>query len=159
MKFNNNKRVKRTIELYNTLLIIFLAIFVFINITPIHNTRFYFLKYIFLGLAFIVVLLTILGNGYFEYDSTGMVIILKNDSILKKEFLPFRVKTIEFPKEKLKNIVIKNYWVYRSLEIYLKTKENHTIKKHFNITNLSRKRVNFLKQSLEKVIRKNSEKS
>ncbi|MFK5889485.1 MAG: hypothetical protein QM486_02000 [Flavobacteriaceae bacterium] len=156
MKFNNHKRVKNTKQFYNTLLIISLAIFVFIAITPIHNTRFNMVKYIFLGFAFLIVILAVLGNGYFEYDSTGMVVIIKNDGIYKKEMAPLAIKTIEFPKKKLKDFKIKNYLVYRALNIYLHSKDKGTIKKHFNITNLSKKRAKHLKQSLKKVIRENS---
>jgi len=156
MKFNNLKRINNTKKFYNTLFIIFLAIFVFIAITPIFNTRFNMVKYIFLGFAFIIVLLAFLGNGYFEYDSTGMVVILKNDSITKKSMTPLAVKTVEFPKKKLKDFKIKNYIVYRSLNIYLNSKGKGDIKKHFNITNISPKRTKYLKQSLEKVIRENN---
>jgi len=156
MKFNNLKRINNTKQFYTTLFIIFLAVFVFINITPILNSRFNMVKYIFLGLAFIIVLLAFLGNGYFEYDSTGMVVILKNDSITKKSMAPLAVKTLEFPKKKLKDFKIRNYIVYRSLIIYLNSKEKGTVKKHFNITNISPKRTKYLKQSLKKILRENN---
>lgn len=153
MKFNNYKRIKNRKQIYNILFIILLAIFLFIAITPIHNERFNLVKYIFLGIALVLALYVIISNGYFEYDSTGMVVIIKNDTIGKKDYFPLAVKSVEFPKGKLKDFNIRNYILYRSLNIYLNSKEKGTLKNHFNITNISPKRAKHLKQSLEKVIR------
>jgi hypothetical protein len=156
MKFNNYKRIKNRKQIYNILFLILLAIFLFIALTPIHNSKYNVIKYIFLGIAILLAMYVIISNGYFEYDSTGMVVIIKNDTIAKKDFFPLAVKSVEFPKGKLKDFKIKNYLFYRSLNIYLNSKEKGTVKKHFNITNISSKRTKHLKQSLKKVIRENS---
>ena len=155
MKFNNYKRIKNRKHIYNILFIILLAIFLFIALTPIHNNKYSVIKYFFLGSAIVLALYVIISNAYFEYDSTGMVVIIKNDTIVKKYFFPLAVKSVEFPKGKLKKFKINNYILYRSLNIYLDSKENGTVKNHFNITNISHKRAKYLKQSLEKVIIEN----
>lgn len=156
MKFNNHKRIKNRKHIYNILFIILLAIFLFIALTPIHNNKYSVIKYFFLGSAIVLALYVIISNAYFEYDSTGMVVILKNDTMAKKNYFPLAVKSVEFPKGKLKGFNIRNYILYRSLNIYLNSKEKRTVKKHFNITNISPKRAKYLKQSLEKVIRENN---
>jgi hypothetical protein len=156
MKFNNQKRLKNKKHIYSILFIILFTIFVFVALTPIHNEKFNLIKYVFLVIALLIAVHIIIGNEYFEYDSTGMIVILKNDSIIKKDFFPLTVKTIEFPKEKLKDFKINNYIIYRSLSVYVSSKENGIIKQRFNITNISKKRAKYLKQSLKKVIRENT---
>jgi len=156
MKFNNYKRLKSKKYLYNVLFFILFSIFIFIAITPIQNEKFNLIKYLLLVVALMIALRILFGNEYFEYDSSGMVVILKNDSIFKKDTSPLGVKSVEFPKKKLQNFKIINYVLYKSLIVYIKSKNKGTIKKYFNITNISAKRTKFLKQSLRKILKENN---
>lgn len=156
MKFNNKKRALAHKSIYQTILFILVAIFLFIISTEFLFKDYEMAKY---GLIVFIVLLLIYifrGNEYFEYDSTGMVVSIKNDSIIKEEFRPEQLVAVEFPKEKLDHYKIQNYLIHKRLNIYLKSSHhNALVKNSFNITHLSPRRIHALKQSLHKIISEN----
>ncbi|NDK17949.1 MAG: hypothetical protein GW912_02905, partial [Zetaproteobacteria bacterium] len=109
MKFNNKKRALAHKSIYQTIIFILVAIFLFIISTEFLFKDYEMAKY---GLIVFIVLLLIYifrGHEYFEYDSTGMVVSIKNDSIFKEEFRPELLVAVEFPKEKLDHYKIQNY--------------------------------------------------
>lgn len=92
---------------------------------------------------------------YFAYDSNGEVLIFVNKGIILRELTNYREHKAEFPKAKLYKFKIKNYVIYRTLDIYVKSKNNAIKKIRFDITFVSPKRVDMLNQSLNKVVRNN----
>ncbi|WP_386406583.1 hypothetical protein [Sungkyunkwania multivorans] len=92
---------------------------------------------------------------YFEYDSDGDVLNFINRGMFISNFINYRENRAEFPKVKLSHYKINDYVIYRTLNVYVKTK-NHRVKRlRFNITFLNKKKIKALKSSLNKVIRNN----
>lgn len=160
MKFNNKKRALARKSIYQTILFIMVAVFIFTI-----STEFIFQDYTvaLYGLFVLIALLIIYifrGNEYFEYDSSGMVVSIKNDTILKEKFRPESLVAVEFPKEKLDHYKITNYVIHKKLIIYLKSDHHHgLVKNSFNITHISNRRIHALKQSLSKIITENHAKA
>ncbi|MBT8303461.1 MAG: hypothetical protein KJP09_03245, partial [Bacteroidia bacterium] len=61
----------------------------------------------------------------------------------------------EFPKSKLLYYKLNNYGVYKSLNIYIKSNDNRQKRLRFNVTLVSNKKLKYLKQSLDKVVKQN----
>jgi hypothetical protein len=156
MKFNNKKRIQNHKYIYLVTLILLVAIFLIILDVPLLNVSYQIFKYNFLVLSFLLIVHTLNGREYFEYDSTGQILIIKNASIVKHGIFPESMMAVEFPKSKLNRFKIKNYGLYKTLSLYINSKEKGIVKKSFNITNVSRKRRHNLKESLKKIISENT---
>lgn len=160
MKFNNKKRALAHKSIYQAILFILVAVFIFTI-----STEFIFKDYtvaLYSLFVFIALLLIYIfrGNEYFEYDSSGMVVSIKNDTIIKEKYRPEMLVAVEFPKEKLDHYKIHNYIIYKRLDIFLKSEHHHRFAKNsFNITHLSKKRIQALRQSLHKIITENHDKA
>lgn len=119
----------------------------------INNT---FLEYSVI-LVFFAVLFLILHKvaKYFEYDSDGDALVVINRGMIISEFFNYREKKAEFPKTKLLYYKLNNYIIYKSLNLYIKSGENRQKRLKFNVTLLNRKKLKFLRMSLNKVVKQN----
>lgn len=97
-------------------------------------------------------------SKYFEYDSEGNALVVINRGMIISEFFNYREKKAEFPKEKLLYYKLNNYIVYKSLNLYIKSGDNHQKRLKFNVSLVSNKKLKFLKMSLNKVIKQNKAK-
>ncbi|MCF6212838.1 MAG: hypothetical protein L3J45_02320 [Flavobacteriaceae bacterium] len=131
MKFNNKKRIQNHKYFYGGLLVILIGTFFVIQDVPLLNTAYLLIKYNLLVFAFLLTVYALNGREYFEYDSTAQILIIKNDNIIKHGLFPERMMKVEFPKIKLSNYKIRNYLLYKSLNIYIHSKEKEIIKKNF----------------------------
>jgi hypothetical protein len=93
---------------------------------------------------------------YFEFDSDGNVLTFINKGLFISNFINYRENRAEFPKEKLKRYRIQNYIIFSTLYIYVKSRSNRTKRIHFNISLLSSRKKQALKQSLDKVLKHNN---
>ena len=92
---------------------------------------------------------------YFEYDSSGLGLVIIRKGILLSEYNNYREQRIEIPKTKLHKYSYTNYFFTKKICLYIKTK--NTIKKtSVDVTLLSNKKIKALKASLNKVVRENS---
>lgn len=94
--------------------------------------------------------------GYFEYDSDGPMITILNRGLVLTEFINYRERKLEFSRQQLIGFKIKNYILYKSLVVLVKTKEGKQIKKRFNISLLKTRKMKYVKQSLKKILKANS---
>lgn len=110
---------------------------------------------IFVPLLFLV-LFYLKGQPIFEYDSDGEALNFKNRNIL-----PFlcKARNDEFPKYKLINYNLISLFLKKKLYITIKSKKNNTITLNYNISYLTKKEINDLKFSLNKIIKTNEERN
>lgn len=94
---------------------------------------------------------------YFEFDSDGNVLTFINKGLFISDFINYRERRAEFPKEKLKRYRIQNYVIFSRIYIYVRSRSNKTKRVHFNISLLSNSKKRALKKSLDKVIKHNKE--
>lgn len=96
------------------------------------------------------------GKQIFEYDSDGEALNFKNRNII-----PLLSKSIsdEFPKYKLLKYELINYLIYKRLYIIISSKKSHTATLKYDISYLTKKEINDLKFSLNKVVNNNKEKA
>lgn len=92
---------------------------------------------------------------FFEFDGDGNALTFINKGLLISNFINYREKRAEFPKNKLKSYKIYNYIIYRTVSIYIKSKNNGTIRLNFNISFLSLKKQRHLKSSLDTILQCN----
>ncbi|MFP3834022.1 hypothetical protein [Chryseobacterium sp. SIMBA_028] len=95
------------------------------------------------------------GRQIFEYDSDGEALNFKNRNII-----PFFNQPLhdEFPKYKLIKYDVVSIFFIKRLYITLSSKNNGSTILKYHISYLSRKEVNDLKLSLNKVVKANKEK-
>ncbi|NIF04855.1 hypothetical protein F3J23_05310 [Chryseobacterium sp. Tr-659] len=95
------------------------------------------------------------GRQVFEYDSDGEALNFKNRNII-----PFLSKPLhdEFPKYKLIKYDVINIFFIKRLYITVSSKNNGSTILKYEISYLTRKEVNDLKISLNKVVKVNKEK-
>lgn len=94
------------------------------------------------------------GRQIFEYDSDGEALNFKNRNII-----PFLNKPLhdEFPKYKVIKYDIINIFFVKRLYITVSSKNTGAIMLKYQISYLTRKEVNDLKISLNKVVKANKE--
>ena len=93
---------------------------------------------------------------YFEYDSDGHVLVVINKGFFISEFLNYGVKKVEFPKSKLLYYKLNRHFIfYRTLNLYLHSNDHKQKRIKFNVSLLSRKKIKYLKMSLDKVVKQN----
>ena len=156
MKFNNKDRIEYKKDIYKGLFLVMVLAFIIITSTPLLDETYKIVKYGILVCSVLLIYYSFYGYEYFEYDSSGKILIIKNASIIRIILFPERIKAIEFPKGKLNKYKIKNYRVHRSLIIYINSKHSGTVKLKFNITHISSKRAKALKKSLRKIVKENN---
>ncbi|BAP32048.1 uncharacterized protein CHSO_3011 [Chryseobacterium sp. StRB126] len=95
------------------------------------------------------------GRQIFEYDSDGEALHFKNRNII-----PFLNKPLhdEFPKYKLVKYDVISIFFIKRLYITVSSKNNGSTILKYQISYLTRKEVNDLKLSLNKVVKANKEK-
>lgn len=93
---------------------------------------------------------------YFEFDSDGNVFTFINKGLFVSNFINYREKRAEFPKEKLARYRIKNYLIFCKIYIYIKSRDNKIKRLSFNISLLSLRKRKALKKSLDKVLKQNN---
>ncbi|WP_336963435.1 hypothetical protein [Chryseobacterium contaminans] len=95
------------------------------------------------------------GRQIFEYDSDGEALHFKNRNVI-----PFLSKPLhdEFPKYKLIKYDVISIVFIKRLYITVSSKNNGSTMLKYQISYLTRKEVNDLKLSLNKVVKANKEK-
>ena len=115
------------------------------------------IHYLLLIVPFSLVTIFVLrGKQVFEYDSDGEAINFKNRNIV-----PFYSKVIndEFPKYKVVKYEIKNYILYKKLYLTITSKKKNFLTLKYDIAYLTRKEINDLKFSLNKICKNNRDKA
>ncbi|MBT8394834.1 MAG: hypothetical protein KJN66_08285 [Bacteroidia bacterium] len=154
----NNARVKNTI-----ITVYFLLLFaVLINMLVfgffrnwINNTN---LEWT-LIIGFFVVVLAALHSiaKYFEYDSDGDILVILNRGLIVSEIINYRERLVEIPKRKLLYYKLKNYGIYKSLNLYIRSGKNRQKRIKFNVTLVPKRKLRYLKMSLNKIVKQNKE--
>ena len=110
-------------------------------------------------IAFFVIVFVVLYSiaKYFEYDSDGDVLVIINRGLIVSEFVNYREKIVEFPKKKLLYYKLKDYGIYKSLNLYIRSGENRQKRIKFNVTLVPKRKLRYLKMSLDKVVKQNKE--
>jgi len=96
------------------------------------------------------------GRQIFEYDSDGEALNFKNRNII-----PFLDKPLhdEFPKYKLIKFDVINIFFIKRLYVTISSKNSGSTMLKYEISYLTRKEVNDLQLSLNKVVKANKEKN
>lgn len=108
-------------------------------------------------IGFFVIVFVVLYSiaKYFEYDSDGDVLVIINKGLIVSEFVNYREKIAEFPKKKLLYYKLKDYGIYKSLNLYIRSGENRQRRIKFNVTLVPKRKLRYLKMSLDKVVKQN----
>jgi hypothetical protein len=103
----------------------------------------------------LLIIFYVSGRQIFEYDSDGEALNFKNRNII-----PFLDKPLhdEFPKYKLIKYDIVSILFFKRLYITVSSKNNGSTMLKYQISYLTKKEVNDLKLSLNKVVKANKEK-
>ncbi|WP_435139479.1 hypothetical protein [Formosa sp. A9] len=157
MRTDNGKVKQIIISVYFILIVLAIVLATvfsaFKDLTTNATLTFLVIFLVFVALFFAVYLIA----RYFEYDSDGVKVVVTNKGLLLPDKFSFRTHEIEFEKSDLKAFKFNNYVIYKSLALYLKTASGHTIKEQFNITLVNRKKRKYVRQSLSKMVKNNSE--
>ena len=94
------------------------------------------------------------GRQIFEYDSDGEALNFKNRNVV---LLLDKPLSDEFPKYKLKKYEVVNAIVFKRLYVTISSKKRNAITLKYDVSYLTRKELNDLKFSLNKVIKQNIE--
>lgn len=154
MRLSNYNIVKIIPGIYYFSIVLFFLI-IFLNYQLEGNlfsskSNFYFsLSAIAIGLIYIY-----FSWKYFEYEGGGEIIVFSNKGAILSNFFNYRGNTIEIERHKIVGYEIYNFLIYKRLVIDYKS-HKRTRSKHCNITILSPKKINYLRQSLDKLISKN----
>ncbi|WP_439151221.1 hypothetical protein [Winogradskyella sp.] len=148
----DNRKVKNTvISIYFILIvsaILLATVFKYLNVFT--NSSFIIFISVF---ALIIIFHSI--AGYFEYDSDGAKVSVINKGLILTEYVNYRERKIEFTRSQLVGFKVRNYIIYKSLVLMIKHQDGQKSKERFNITLVSRKKLKYVKQSLNKTIRQN----
>ena len=152
----NNAKVKKTIltAYFLLLLAVILNMLVFgLFRNWINNTN---LEWGLIIGFFVVVFVALHSIAkYFEYDSDGDVLVIVNRGMIVSEFINYREKIVEFPKRKLLYYKLKDYGIYKSLNLYLRSGDHRQKRIKFNVTLVPKRKLRYMKMSLDKVVKQN----
>ena len=109
---------------------------------------------LFVGFAALFIVLNQITR-YFEYDSDGPKVYITNKGMLLSDKLNGREHKLEFLKENLMSYKLKNYVFYKTLTFYVNKPNGKRKKETFNVTMVSNKKLNYIRQSISKMVRKN----
>lgn len=98
-------------------------------------------------------------SKYFEYDSDGVKVILLNRGLLLADHFNYREHKVEFDKDKLEAYKFNNYFIYKSLVLYINDSQGNKNKSSFNVTLVARKKRKYIRQSLRKMVKENRKKN
>ncbi|HET8838075.1 MAG TPA: hypothetical protein VFM82_03685 [Flavobacteriaceae bacterium] len=112
--------------------------------------------YIAASFALLLVLYNLFFAAYFEYDSFGPTLQFRSKRFFKK-FTDNKRRKLEIDKKDLQKYVVYDYFVHKSLILYISNKKSGKTKKvSFDITFLNARKINLMKQSLNKVLKNKS---
>ena len=103
-----------------------------------------------------ILLLVYINSKYFEYDSDGIKVVVINRGLLLGDKLNYREKRLEFYKRNLVGFKIRNYVFYKMLKLVVKHSDGKTRKHVFNVTLVKKRKRNYMKKSLRKILRENT---
>ena len=154
MRLTNYSNIKIIPAIYYFSVVIFFLI-IFLNF-QLDGTLFPSLKYYYLVLMgiFVSLVYVYFGWKYFEYDSEGEVVVFLNRGVILSNFFNYRGNAIEIRRSRIVGYKIYNFLIYKRLVIEIKSKSK-TYTRHSNITFVSPNKINYLRQSLDKLIAKN----
>lgn len=152
----NNAHVKKIIvSIYFIFLVLAIILPIFIDSLRIFSgnatlssVSFFLL---FVGLFFLVHFIC----KFFEYDSDGEKVILTNKGLLLSKYFNYRQRIVEFDKVSLIAYRIKNYFIYRTLSVYIKDSRGNKRRETFNITLVTKRKRRYIRQSLRKIVKNN----
>ena len=153
----NNARVKNTIVSVYFILIVLAILLATVFSAFSHLTSSPILTFLLIFAGFLTLFLSVHAvSKYFEYDSDGIKVILINKGLLLSDYFNYREHQLEFDKSRLMAFKFKNYFVYKSLTLYIKNSKGHTKKETFNVTLVTKKKRRYIRQSLSKIIKNNT---
>ncbi|MFD0962503.1 hypothetical protein [Pseudofulvibacter geojedonensis] len=154
MKFSNEKKITKYKLTYGLLIGILIGYYLYKVI--VLNDSISNIDSIILVVSLLLLLIYWHQKAtYFEYDSTGLGLVIIRKGILLSEYNNYREQRIEIPKTKLYKFGYSNYFFSKKIHLYIKS--NNTVKKtSVDVTLLSNKKIKALKASLNKVVRENS---
>ena len=94
-------------------------------------------------------------SKYFEYDSDGVQVVIINKGMLLSDYFNYREHKLEFEKEQLIGYKFNNYFIYKSLVLYMTSRHGHNKTETFNVSLVGRKKRKYIRQSLSKIIKHN----
>jgi hypothetical protein len=152
----NNIRVKNTIISVYFILIVFAILLAtifsaFSDLTSNPVLTFFIIVFGFASLFFIVHFI----SKYFEYDSDGTKVVITNKGLLLSDYFNYRECILEFEKERLVAFKFHNYFIYKTLVLYIKNAHGHQKKDRFNVTLVAKKKRRYIRQSLSKMVKEN----
>lgn len=152
----SNARVKSVIvSVYFTLIVLAIVLATlfsaFSHLTPNPTVTIFVVVFGFIGLFFIIHRV----SKYFEYDSDGVKVVVINKGLLLSDYLNYREQKLEFDKQRLISFKFHDYFLYRSLTLYVKSSNGSTKKETFNVTLVGKKKRRYIRQSLSKMVKNN----
>lgn len=107
------------------------------------------------ALILFVLVLTYVNGRYFEFDSEGALVGFYTRGVILSEMISYRDKRFDLKREYIKSFSIRNYLIYKQLNIhYDSLNRNQKIK--FNISLLSPRKTRYLRKSLSKLVKENA---
>ena len=94
-------------------------------------------------------------SKYFEYDSDGLQVVIINKGMLLSDYFNYREHKLEFAKEQLIGYKFNNYFIYKSLVLYMTSRNGHKKTETFNVSLVNRKKRKYIRQSLSKIVKHN----
>ncbi|MGJ8593060.1 MAG: hypothetical protein ACSHXF_10950 [Aquaticitalea sp.] len=156
MRTNNSQAKNIIISVYFILIV--LAIFSAIVFSSFrHLTSNPILTFALIALFFAAILFFVHRvSRYFEYDSDGSKVIVINRGLILADYANYREQILEFEKDRLAAYQFNNYFFYRTLDIHIRDRKGGTRKETFNITLLPKKKRRYIRQSLSKIVKMQS---
>ena len=152
----SNAKVKNTIVSVYFILIVLAVLMATIFSAFSHLTSSPYLIFLVILIGFLILLFSVHAvSKYFEYDSDGEKVILINRGLLLSDHFNYREHLIEFDKSRLMAFKFTNFFVYKSLTLYIKNSSGYTKKETFNVTLVVVKKRRYIRQSLSKMVKIN----
>ncbi len=155
MRFTNRTEIKIIPSIYIVLVAVFVTnIFVNIEIMASNTEQEIGFGHFIPNIATLLIGLYIHRIGQsFDFDSDGETLNFKNNGVFFSKFMEYRVQKAEFPKRKLGKFKFRDYGIYSSLTIYIRSRRKKGYRKYtFNTTFLTRKKKRGMVDSLNKVL-------
>nr|WP_279309207.1 hypothetical protein [Psychroserpens sp. SPM9] len=115
-----------------------------------------FLVFVAIALGFAVLFFLVhYVSKYFEYDSDGLKVVVTNKGLLFTDKYNYREHKVEFEKEQLYGYKFTNFFLYKTLKLYLKDSRGKKKVETFNVTLVNRKKRRYIRQSLSKMVKSN----
>lgn len=111
--------------------------------------------FIIIGIFALLFIIAHKVSKYFEYDSDGLQVVIINRGLLLSDYFNYREYKLEFEKESLAGYKFNNYFVYKSLVLYITNIHGIRRTETFNVSLVARKKRKYIRQSLSKIIKHN----